>query len=183
VIATITAEYRRYKSLGETAIAQLDEADLARASGEDNSIAVIVWHIGGNLRSRFTDFLTTDGEKPWRDRDEEFEARVVTRSELLAKWELGWQALFEALASLTDDDLEKNVTIRGRPLAVSEALLRSLAHTSYHVGQIVYIAKSLRGAAWQTLSIPKGASKTYNANPGRESADQHAAMLDRRRQQ
>jgi hypothetical protein len=181
VIASTTAEFRRYKSLGEAAIAQVNEADLARATGEDNSIAVIVWHIGGNLRSRFTDFLTTDGEKPWRNRDEEFEARMVTREELLAKWESGWQALFGALATLTDTDLDREVTIRGRPLVVSDALLRSLAHTSYHVGQIVYVAKSLNGAAWQTLSIPKGASAAYNQNPGRETPDHHAAMLESRK--
>jgi len=183
VTSSIAAEFRRYKSLGEAAIAQVNEADLAKAAGEDNSIAVIVWHIGGNLRSRFTDFLTTDGEKPWRDRDEEFEARSVTRQELLAKWESGWQALFGALTSLTDADLDRNVTIRGRPLAVSDALLRSLAHTSYHVGQIVYIAKSLNGTAWQTLSIPKGASATYNQNPGRETPEHHAAMLESRKPQ
>jgi hypothetical protein len=181
VTSSIAAEFRRYKLLGEAAIAQVNEADLARAAGEDNSIAVVVWHIAGNLRSRFTDFLTTDGEKPWRNRDEEFEERVVTRQELLAKWESGWQALFSALASLTDAELDRTVTIRGRPLVVSDALLRSLAHTSYHVGQIVYIAKSLHGAAWQTLSIPKGASATYNQNPGRETPEHHAAMLESRK--
>ncbi len=183
MVSSIAAEYRRYKSLGEAAITQVNEADLAKAVGEDNSIAVIVWHIGGNLRSRFTDFLTSDGEKPWRNRDEEFESRVVTRQELLAKWESGWQALFDALASLTDADLDRNVTIRGRPLAVSDALLRSLAHTSYHVGQIVYIAKALNGTAWQTLSIPKGASAAYNQNPGRETPERHAAMLESRKPQ
>ena len=181
VISSIAAEYRRYKSLGEAAIAQLSDADLVRASDESNSIAVIVWHIAGNLKSRFTDFQTTDGEKPWRNRDEEFAARVVTREELLAKWKSGWEALLNALAPLTDADLDRKVTIRGQPLTVSDALLRSLAHTSYHVGQIVYIAKSCRGAEWQTLSIPKGGSRAYNQNPGRETGEHHAAMLDRRK--
>ena len=180
VTSSIAAEFRRYKSLGEAAIAQVNEADLAKVAGEDNSIAVIVWHIGGNLRSRFTDFLTADGEKPWRNRDEEFEARVVTREELLAKWESGWQALFGALASLTDADLDRNVTIRGRPLAVSDALLRSLAHTSYHVGQIVYLAKEGAGGGWTSLSIPKGQSAAFNQNPQGQKPGEHVARLERK---
>jgi hypothetical protein len=183
VIASIAAEFRRYKSLGDAAIAQVSDADLARAAGEDNSIAVVVWHIAGNLRSRFTDFRTTDGEKPWRNRDEEFVARIVTRQELLDKWESGWAALFTALAALTDADFDQTVTIRSQPLTISDALLRALAHVSYHVGQIVYIAKSCRGSAWQTLSIPKGGSRAYNLNPGRETPEHHAAMLERRKTQ
>jgi hypothetical protein len=183
VIESIAAEFRRYKTLGEAAIAQVDEADLSRASGEDNSIAVVVWHIAGNLRSRFTDFRTSDGEKPWRNRDEEFVARTVTRHELLEKWESGWAALFSALAPLTDADFSKTVTIRNQPLAISDALLRALAHISYHVGQIVFIAKSCRGSVWQTLSIPKGGSQAYNLNPGRETPEHHAAMLERRKAQ
>lgn len=181
MIASITAEFKRYKSLGEAAIAQLSDGDVSRSSGEDNSIAVIVWHVGGNLRSRFTDFRTSDGEKPWRNRDEEFEPRVVTRQELMSKWNSGWDALFDALAPLTDADFDQTIIIRNQPMAIGAALLRALAHISYHVGQIVFVAKSLRGAEWQTLSIPKGGSEVYNQNPGRESAEQHAAMLDRRR--
>ena len=180
VIASIAAEFRRYKLLGEAAIAQVGDADFARAPEESNSIATIVWHIGGNLKSRFTDFRTADGEKPWRNRDEEFEARVVSREELLAKWASGWETLFGALASLSDADLDKTVTIRGQPFTISDALLRSLAHTSYHVGQIVYVAKSMRGSEWRTLSIPKGGSKTYNQNPSRENAEHHAAALKQR---
>ena len=179
MLTSVVAEYRRYKSLGEAAIGQLQDADLTRAGDENNSIAVIVWHISGNLRSRFTDFRTTDGEKPWRDRDEEFAERLVPRAELLAKWEAGWDALFGALAELTDADLGQTVTIRGQSLSIADALLRSLAHTSYHVGQIVYLAKSFRGSEWRTLSIPKGGSAAYNRNPGRETPEHHAAMLER----
>ena len=112
-----------------------------------NSIAIICWHVSGNLRSRFTDFLATDGEKPWRKRDEEFDRRTVTRSELLSKWTIGWDVLFATLATLTDDDLMKTVTIRASRQAVHEALNRSLAHTSYHVGQIVYLAHAYAGTA------------------------------------
>ncbi|HXL08555.1 MAG TPA: DUF1572 family protein [Gemmatimonadales bacterium] len=162
LLASIEGEYRRYKSLAEGAMTQVADAALADAAGSDNSIATIVWHISGNLQSRFTDFLTSDGEKPWRDRDSEFLARRVTRSELLAKWEEGWRVLFAALAGLTDADLERMVTIRSQPHTVAQALHRSLAHASYHVGQIVYVAKALHGADWQSLSIPPGQSARYN---------------------
>ena len=158
----------------------MSDADLAQAPGDGNSIAVIVWHIAGNLRSRFTDFRTADGEKPWRNRDEEFMARVVTRQELLAKWESGWSTVFDALTPLAGEDLDQTVTIRGQSVTIVDALLRSLAHTSYHVGQIVYLAKSLRGADWKTLTIPKGGSAAYNERPRDESAVRHAAALDRR---
>jgi len=158
VVASIEGEYRRYKSLGENAVNQLPDAQLADAAGSSNSIAIIVWHLAGNLTSRFTDFLTSDGEKLWRDRDSEFLARQVTRAELQAKWEDGWRVLFAALSALTDADLAKTVTIRGQPHTVAEALHRSLAHASYHVGQIVFVAKALRGADWRYLSIPPGRS-------------------------
>lgn len=168
VVSSIEAEYRRYKALGEGAIAQLSDDDLS-ASGPHggNSIAVLVWHISGNLASRFTDFLTTDGEKPWRHRDEEFVERAVSRSELLEKWERGWSVLFQTLASLTDANLSGSVTIRRQPASVLEALHRSMAHVSYHVGQIVYLGKSIRGEAWSYLSIPPGQSETYNQDPKR----------------
>jgi hypothetical protein len=134
---------------------------------------VICWHLSGNLQSRFTDFLSTDGEKPWRQREEEFRARTVTRAELNAKWSQGWNALLDTLETLRDDQLSATVTIRGQPLLVHEALLRSLAHLSYHVGQIVYIAKSLRGGEWKFLSIPPGQSDAYNRNPTMEKAAAH----------
>jgi hypothetical protein len=162
LIESIAGEYRRYKALGEGAFSQLDDRGLSRrAHEEDNSIATIAWHISGNLESRFTDFLTTDGEKPWRQRDEEFDARTATQAELRAKWEAGWRVLDHALATLSDADLARTVTIRGQALRVHEALHRSLAHTAYHVGQIVYLAKTFRGDAWKTLSIPKGKSRDY----------------------
>jgi|SRR5581483_11287156 len=169
LINSIEQEYRRYKKLAEDAIRQLDESQLDLPTpGFDNSIATLVWHISGNLKSRFTDFLTSDGEKPWRARDEEFEARRVTAADLFTKWEDGWGVVLAALQALHDEDLGKTVTIRQQPLLVHQALHRSLAHTSYHVGQIVYIAKSAKGTAWTSLSIPPGKSKEYNANPTRE---------------
>jgi uncharacterized damage-inducible protein DinB len=170
LVASIEAEYRRYKILADGAISQLADSQLMEAAGTSNSIATIVWHIAGNLKSRFTDFLTSDGEKPWRDRDSEFLTRRVKRIELLAKWDDGWGVLFEALTGLTNGDLDRIVTIRGQPLTVAEALNRSLAHTSYHVGQIVYVAKTLRGANWQYLSIPSGQSAQYNKSPSLERA-------------
>ncbi len=158
IIGSIEEEYRRYRKLGEGAFAQLHDAELSAAgSGGGNSTAVLVWHVAGNLASRFTDFLTTDGEKPWRQRDEEFKQRHVTRQELLEKWESGWKVLGATLAALTDAELSRTVAIRGKPLKVHEALHRSLAHTAYHVGQIVFIAKEMRGASWKSLSIPLGA--------------------------
>jgi hypothetical protein len=169
VLSSIESEYRRYQRLGEEAVRQLDASALVRRPpGDGNSVAMIVWHLAGNLRSRFTDFLTTDGEKPWRDRESEFAARAVSPSEVLAKWEEGWAVLFAALSSLSDDDLPRTVRIRGQELAVLQALHRSLAHACYHVGQIVFLAKSLRGREWQWLSIPPGRSEEHNRNPTRE---------------
>lgn len=182
IITSIEAEYRRYKAMAEGAMAQLKESDLSRplASGapsRSNSIAVIVWHVSGNLSSRFTDFLTADGEKPWRKREAEFEPRTVTGRELLEKWEHGWSAVLSALAGLQDADLTRIVTIRRQGLAVHDALLRSLAHTSYHVGQIVYVAKAFRGRAWTFLTIPPGGSGAYNKSPAFENPAAHAKAL------
>ena len=165
VLALIEAEYQRYKILGERAFGQLYADQLVAGSEHAISITTIVWHVAGNLESRFTDFLTTDGEKPWRNRESEFEARDVSPSEVAAKWDRGWGVLFDTLRGLTDDDLASTVTIRRVPHRVDEALLRSLAHAAYHVGQIVYLAKSFRGGDWQYLSIPPGQSEAYNENP------------------
>ena len=162
ILNSLESEYRRYKGLGEGAIAQLDDADFSKPAGGGNSIAILVWHISGNLKSRFSDFLASDGEKPWRARDEEFIDRSVTRTQLLEKWEEGWRALFAALATLQPDDLERTVTIRTQPMEVHDALHRSLAHVSYHVGQIVYVAKALRGDTWKYMSIPPGKSEEFN---------------------
>ncbi|HKR07623.1 MAG TPA: DUF1572 family protein, partial [Gemmatimonadaceae bacterium] len=162
-------------------IDQLNDDDLSREGPNGgNSIAVLCWHVSGNLKSRFTDFLTSDGEKPWRQREEEFRARTVSRDELLAKWREGWQVLLDTLAGLTDDDLEKTVTIRQQPLLVHAALHRSLSHTCYHVGQIVYVAKGFRGESWNYLSIAPGQSESYNSAPRYETAAaQQAVLADR----
>lgn len=166
ILGSIEVEYRRYKALAEGAMEQLDAEELRRSAvPPNNSIATIAWHVSGNLESRFTDFLDSDGEKPWRNRESEFEERQVTREELLEKWERGWTILFDALASLKDEDLHREVAIRGIPLPVHAALHRSLAHASYHVGQMVHLARSFRGEAWQYLSIPPGGTSSYNQEP------------------
>ena len=169
VIDSIQGEFRRYKHLGEAAIRQLSDGEVSHNSDPgNNSVATIVSHLAGNMQSRFTSFLTTDGEKPWRQRDEEFRPKHSSRAEVLAKWNAGWEILLGALATLSDADLGRTVHIRGQALTVAQALHRSLAHTSYHVGQIVYLAKALRGATWQYLSIPPGQSEAYNQQPTRE---------------
>ena len=162
-LAPLERELSRYKTLAEKAMAQIDEVALNRVTpGFDNSIAVLVWHISGNLKSRFTDFLTTDGEKPWRHRDEEFVARSVGKAELLAKWEEGWDVLLSTLAAMTDGDLSRTITIRQEVMPAQDALHRAVAHVAYHVGQIVYIAKAAKGEAWTFLSIPPGKSEEFN---------------------
>jgi hypothetical protein len=156
LIGSIEREYRRYKGYAEGTFDQLSGDQLAHVpAAEGNSVAILVWHIAGNLKSRFTDFLTTDGEKPWRQRESEFEERQVGHDQLRQKWDEGWTVLFDALSQLSDADLGKRIAIRGESLAVHEALHRSLAHTSSHVGQIVLLGKSLRGAEWRTLTIPR----------------------------
>lgn len=175
-IAAVQAEYARYKALADAAMAQLSEPQLhaAPAPQASNSIVTICWHVSGNLASRFTDFLTTDGEKPWRQREEEFARRTVSREELVQKWEAGWRVLGETCDALTDADLPRAVTIRGQSLTVHEALLRSLAHVSYHVGQIVYAAKAAQDGAWKYLSIPPGQSDAYNKDPKYDKPQAHA---------
>jgi Protein of unknown function (DUF1572) len=167
ILSSIEGEWRRYKVLGERALEQTRDHELTMVSSDGtNSIAVIVSHVAGNLKSRFTDFLTADGEKPWRNRDAEFEARRdVTRQQLLEQWNEGWKILFAELEPLTDADLKRTVTIRGEKFLVYETLHRLLAHTSYHVGQIVHLAKSFRGNKWDSLSIPFGKSEEYNRYP------------------
>ncbi len=158
-IESIEREYRRFKKLAEGTFDQLADAELTHVLAPGgNSVAVVVWHVSGNLKSRFTDFLTTDGEKPWRRRETEFEERPVDQAALRSKWEDGWTALFETLAELADSDLDRVVAIRGEPMTVRDALHRSLAHTVYHVGQIVLLGKTLRGQSWRTLSVPRSKS-------------------------
>ena len=181
IIESIRGEFIRYKALAEAALAQVDEPELSKEPAADgNSIATVCWHVSGNLQSRFTEFLTADGEKPWRHRDDEFNARQVTRAELLAKWEAGWAVLLAALAELNDGHLDTVVTIRRQPLRVDEALHRSLAHTAYHCGQIVLLAKNARGAAWTSLSIPRGKSDEANRNPAMQLPGEHARALRER---
>ena len=161
-VSSIVAEYRRYKALGDSSIEQLKDEELTiQAPNGGNSIATLVWHVGGNLRSRFTDFLTSDGEKPWRRRDTEFEEGAETRTELLALWESGWSVLFETLGALTDADLGRSVRVRTEPQSVTSAILRQVSHYAYHVGQIVTLARARRGAAWTSLTIPKGQSRQH----------------------
>ncbi len=169
ILSSIESEFRRYQSLGNGAIAQLLKGEWSEpGAGGANSVAIVVWHLAGNLKSRFTDFLSSDGEKPWRERESEFASRKVTRTELMGKWNDGWDCLFASLGDLSDENLGNLVSIRGQQLTVHEALHRSLAHVSYHVGQIVYITRSLRGDSWRFLSIPPGESEQYNLNPTRE---------------
>ncbi|MCA9321335.1 MAG: DUF1572 family protein [Planctomycetes bacterium] len=178
ILASIEGEYRRYRALAERALDQLSDEELGVCRGEgDNAVAVVVKHLGGNLRSRFTDFLTSDGEKPWRDREAEFGPPVADRDALLQIWKRGWDCLFAALEGLQDLDLAATVTIRRQPLTVAVALHRSLAHASYHVGQIVHLARALRGVNWTSLSIPPGGSEAYSANPTHERGEDHADTL------
>ncbi len=147
---------RQYKDLGDRALGQVPPACLTHTlDAEANSIAVLVKHLAGNMRSRFTDFLTSDGEKPTRDRDAEFEADGATPDQVRGWWEEGWRAVFAAVEPLAPADLERTVTIRGESLSVLEAINRALTHYAYHVGQIVLLAKHFGGDAWQTLSIPR----------------------------
>jgi len=155
-------QFRKYKKLAEDAMAQVPaDAFFRTLDDESNSIALIVKHIAGNQRSRWTDFLTSDGEKPDRNRDSEFETAGETRELLLARWEAGWKLLFDALAPLTDADLSRVVTIRAEPHTVMQAVNRQLTHYAYHVGQIVFLAKHLAGPQWKSLSIPRGKSKAW----------------------
>jgi uncharacterized damage-inducible protein DinB len=169
MIDDFRTEYRRYRATGERALAQLSDEALNRVPSPDgNSAAMIVRHMGGNLASRFTDFLTTDGEKRWRARDEEFAEATFTRAEMHEWWVRGWDVLDGTLATLTDADLTRTVTIRQQPLSVHAALARSLSHVSYHVGQLVLLARIATGASWQWISIPRGGSDAYNAAPTKE---------------
>ena len=161
-LADALAVLRQYKGMAEKAIAQLDDAQLLVAlDPESNSIALIVKHMAGNMRSRWTDFLTTDGEKADRRRDTEFEQPPVTRAELLAVWEDGWRRVFDALEPLGDADLSRTVIIRSQPHSVLRAINRQVAHYACHVGQIVFLAKHLRSAEWKSLSIPRGESERF----------------------
>lgn len=150
------------RDLGEGAIRQLNDEEINwKASAGDNSAYNIIRHLHGNMLSRFTDFLESDGEKPWRDRDGEFEDATGTQQSALALWDAGWGCLEKALAPLGDSDLDRTITIRGERHTVFDAVVRQVSHYAYHVGQIVYIAKMLKGQGWKSLSIPKGTSGAF----------------------
>ncbi|MGC4104238.1 DUF1572 family protein [Ferruginibacter sp.] len=154
-----------YKELGDKTLAQLNEADLHYQPNEaSNSIAIIIQHMAGNMLSRWTDFLTSDGEKDWRNRDTEFEEQQLSKEQLLAFWEKGWRCCLDAISALTEDDLLKTIYIRGEGLTVVDAINRQLAHYPYHVGQIIFAAKLITGNNWHNLSIAKGQSEQFNNN-------------------
>jgi len=172
--ATINA-FEANKRLADRAVEQVPDAKLHAALSEDtNSIAVIIKHVAGNLHSRWTDFLTTDGEKPGRNRDDEFVNSFTSRAEVLECWERGWGRLLETLKSLRTEDLGRTVMIRGEPHSVPLALARSLGHTCYHIGQIVQIARIHAGEHWQTLTIPRGGSEQFNQQNWGGSGKSHS---------
>ncbi|MEG0367275.1 MAG: DUF1572 family protein [Coprobacillus sp.] len=161
-LRVVKARFKSVKNLGDKAIEQLLEEDIHWALNEEsNSIAIIVSHLSGNMVSRWTDFLNSDGEKPFRNRDQEFVDHISSKAELLAISEVGWNTLFEALNNLSEKDLLKNINIRGQSHSVIEAIERQLAHYAYHVGQIVYIGKQIKSENWESLSIPKGHSESF----------------------
>ena len=164
-------QMRGHKRLAEGAMAQLKDEELfVTLDPESNSVAVIVKHMAGNMRSRFTDFLTTDGEKPDRYRDQEFElSPTTTRADLTKWWEEGWARVFEAIESLKPEDVMRTVTIRGEPHTVLQAVNRQVAHYAYHAGQIVFLAKHFRSGKWRSLSIPRGKSEDYKTLPPKPS--------------
>ncbi|MCD9186824.1 MAG: DUF1572 domain-containing protein [Pyrinomonadaceae bacterium] len=162
-LAETLETFRNYKKLAERALVQVsDDEFFVLIDAESNSLAMIAKHIGGNLRSRFADFLDSDGEKADRDRDSEFVTETDTRESVMTVWETGWQTLFDTLESLTVEDVGKTVKIRTEDFTVTKALSRSLSHISYHVGQIAFLAKHLRATEWKTLSVPRGKTNEFN---------------------
>lgn len=162
-LQSVIKRFEYYKTLGEKTFAQLEDEKLFwQYNEESNSIAMIVKHLSGNMLSRWTDFLTSDGEKEWRNRDTEFENDITFKSELIEKWNTGWECLFTTLNSLTQDDLQKTIYIRNEALTVTDAINRQLAHYPYHIGQIVFIGK-MTSNSWNSLSIPRGQSDKFNA--------------------
>lgn len=162
-LSSIRKQFVYYKSVGEKTFEQLADEDLFWQPNEtSNSIAIIVNHLWGNMKSRWTDFLTTDGEKEWRNRDMEFETVITSRGELLKKWEDGWNCLFQALGTVTEENIDTVIHIRNKEHSIPEALHRQLAHYAYHIGQIVYIGVMIKGSAWKSLTIAKGKSAAFN---------------------
>jgi hypothetical protein len=164
-LESVKKQFLYYKTLGEKAMGQLEPEQLFVSVNEDtNSIAVIVKHLSGNMLSRWTDFLTTDGEKEWRNRDGEFEETITTKEELMTLWNKGWDCFFNAVNPLTEEQLSTIIYIRNEGHTVMEAINRQLAHYPYHIGQIVFYAKMLKQGEWDSLSIPKNKSNSYNAD-------------------
>lgn len=162
-LPSIIKQFQYYKMLGDKTIERLSEEEVFwQYNKESNSIAIIVKHLWGNMLSRWTNFLTEDGEKTWRNRDGEFEADIQNKAELLEKWEAGWACLFEAIRFLTAEQLEDLIYIRNMGHTVTEAINRQLAHYAYHVGQMVYLGRMIKGKDWESLSIAKGQSVSYN---------------------
>jgi len=162
-LTSIHKQFEYYKSLGDKTFSQLSSEELLwKPKTEANSVSIIVKHLAGNMLSRWTNFLSEDGEKNWRNRDEEFIDTYKNKDELLLAWERGWSCLFEALHNLNESNLEELIYIRNQGHTVVEAINRQLAHYSYHVGQIVYIGTLIKGEEWTSLSIPKGKSESYN---------------------
>lgn len=156
-------QFEYYKSLGDKTFDQLEEEDFFwQHNPESNSIAIIVNHMAGNMLSRWTDFLNSDGEKSWRNRDQEFESVLATKTEVLSRWNLGWECLFTALDTITVENFKTKIYIRNQEHSIIEAIHRQLPHYASHVGQIVYIGRIVKGASWQSLSIPKGKSSEFN---------------------
>nr|WP_297785983.1 DUF1572 family protein [uncultured Allomuricauda sp.] len=162
-LKSVTFEFQRYKSMGDKTFAQISDRDINWKYAEtDNCIAVIVKHLTGNMLSRWTNFLSEDGEKSWRERDMEFEGPYTSKAEMISAWEKGWKCLFNALKSIDSTNFDNKVTIRGEEHSIPEAINRQLAHYASHVGQIVFIGKMISGSDWHTLSIPKGQSAAFN---------------------
>lgn len=161
-LQAVIKRFEQYKDLGDDTFKQLRDEDFFFTPEGSNSIAVIVQHMYGNMLSRWTNFLTEDGEKPWRKRDAEFEPQDCTKEDLISFWNEGWKCLLDTLRSLTPEDLDKTIYIRTEPLVAYDAILRQVAHYAYHVGQIVYIGKLAKGTAWNSLSIARGASAAFN---------------------
>ncbi|MBA2250419.1 MAG: DUF1572 family protein [Chitinophagaceae bacterium] len=161
-LSSAIKRFREYKNLAEKAFGQITEADLFyQPNEESNSIAIIIQHLHGNMMSRWTDLLTTDGEKEWRQRDAEFEIQKLSKEEILIRWQQGWSCFLGALETLSESDLQKIIHIRKEPLTVIDAINRQLAHYSYHIGQIIYVARIIKNVAWETLSIPKNKSREF----------------------
>ena len=162
-LRSVIKRLKYYKDLGDKSFEQLNDDDLHfQPNRESNSIAIIIQHMAGNMLSRFTDLLTTDGEKEWRDRDAEFEEQNLSRQQLMDLWEKGWKCCMDTLASLAEEDLLKTIYIRSEGLSVTDAINRQLAHYPYHVGQIIYIGKMIKNEKWQNLSVAKGKSAEFN---------------------